>query len=336
LANFETLTRGVESKYLQKFMAPWLIRRVFYLSTCCAVAISSLAVRLLPRIWLFRISDFIASVGFVCFKGFRTRSIANIAAVFGEQLNDAQVADLARRSLRNFFRDCTEMAIALKMSDSELREFIPMAGKEHLDAALAKGCGVLVVSAHLGNFFLIGTRLAIEGCVVSVLVNQPSDSHLAKLMDRYRLQMRQKTIHARPRRAALVQLTEALRRNEFAVMISDEYRRGDGIEVPLFGRIVIARRGPATLALRTGAAVLPACMIRRPDGSLKLIIERELELDRSGKGAEQITENTTRLTQWVERKVRQYPDQWNWMNLRWWRTPAQSEPASHAPVRRAS
>jgi KDO2-lipid IV(A) lauroyltransferase len=290
----------------------------------------------LPRSWLFSFSDIIAGVGFVCFKGFRSRSIANIAAVFGEQLNDTQVADIARRSLRNFFRDCAEMAIALKMSDSELREFIPMAGKEHLDAALAKGRGVLVVSAHLGNFFLTGTRLAIDGYVVSVLVNQPSDSHLAKLMDRYRLRVRQKTIHARPRRAALVQLTEALRRNELTVIISDEYRRGDGIEVPLFGRIVIARRGPATLALRTGAAVVPACMIRRPDGTLKLIIEREMDLDRSGKGAEQISENTARLTQWVERKVRQYPDQWNWMNLRWWGTSAQNTPAAHAPVSRAS
>jgi len=316
-------------------MAAWLIRRVLYLSTSYGVAISSVAVRLLPRSWLFSFSDIIAGVGFVCFKGFRSRSIANIAAVFGEQLNDAQVADIARGSLRNFFRDCAEMAIAFKMSDSELREFIPMAGKEHLDAALAKGCGVLVVSAHLGNFFLIGTCLAIDGYVVSVLVNQPSDSHLAKLMDRYRLQVRQKTIHARPRREALSQLTEALRRNELAVIISDEYRRGDGIEVPLFGRIVIARRGAATLALRTGAAIVPASLIRRPDGNLELIVEPELELDRSGKGVEQITENTTRLTQWVERKVRQYPDQWNWMNLRWWRTPTESGPGAHASVRQA-
>ncbi|MGH7795905.1 MAG: lysophospholipid acyltransferase family protein [Candidatus Binatia bacterium] len=317
-------------------MAAWLTRRVFYLTTWFGIAISSLAVRLLPRIWLFRFSDFIASVGFVCFKGFRTRSIGNIAAVFGEQLNGAQVEEIARRSLRNFFRDCTEMAIVLEMSDSELREFIPMVGHEHLDAALAKGSGVLALSAHLGNFFLIGTRLAVDGYAVSVLVNQPSDSHLAKLMDKYRLQVRQKTIHARPRREALNQLTEALRRNELAVIISDEYRRGDGIEVPLFGRIVIARRGPATVALRTGAAIVPAYMIRQPDGTLKLIIERELELDRSGKGAEQIRENTIRLTHWVERTVREYPDQWNWMNIRWWTAPPGSEPGAHAPVRQAS
>ena len=53
--------------------------------------------------------------------------------------------------------------------------------------------------------------------------------------------------------------------------------------VPLFGRTVLARRGPATLALRTGAAVVPACLIRQPDDTLKMIIEPELELDRRGR-----------------------------------------------------
>jgi len=317
-------------------MGAWLAHRVFYLSTWFGIAIGCLAVRFLPRAWLFRFSDFIANVAFRCFKGFRRRSIRNIAAVFGDQLNDAQVEDIARRSLRNFFRDCIEMAVALEVSENELRESIPIFGNEHLDAALSKGLGVLVLSAHLGNFFLIGTRLAVDGYAISALVNQPRDSHLARLMDKFRLQVRQKTIHARPRREALKQVTAALRRNELAVVLPDEYRRGEGIEAPLFGRIVIARRGPATLALRTGATIVPACMIRQPDGTLKLIIEPELELDRSGKGAEQIRENTIRLTQWVERTVREYPDQWNWMNIRWWTTAPESAAGAHAPVRQAS
>jgi lauroyl/myristoyl acyltransferase len=109
-----------------------------------------------------------------------------------------------------------------------------------------------------------------------------------------------------------------LRRNQIAVVIADEYRGASGITVPLFGKSVRARRGPVTLALRTGAAVVPACLVRQPDNTLKLLIEPELQLDRSGRSKTQIRENTIRLTQWLERTVRQYPDQWNWMNIRWW------------------
>ena len=316
-------------------MITWLTGRVFYTITWIAFTVGCLAVRLLPRHSLYRFSDLVAKVGFYCFVGFRTRSIANIRAVFGEQLSGPAIEEIARRSLRNFMRSCTEMAIALEASDRELRDWIPLIGSEHLDTALAKGSGVLVLSAHIGNFFLVGSRLAIDGYSVSVLINQPRDRQFAELMDEYRLRVGQKTIHARPRREALKTLGDTLRRNELAVIIADEFRRGAGIEVPLFGRTAIARRGPATVAMRTNAAIVPACLIRQADESLKLVIEPELELDRSGKSPDQIKENMIRITRWLEGKVTAHPDQWNWMNIRWWTTQEPKPTQTHAPVRHA-
>jgi len=294
--------------------------------------VGCLAARFLPRIWLIRFSDLLARIGYYCFSSFRIRSVTNITAVFGDRLGRAAAEDIARRSLRNFLRSCIEIAVAMESSDDEVRDLISIVGSEHLDAALAKGSGVLILSAHLGNFFLVGSRIAIDGYAVSVLVNQPRESHLARLLDKYRLQIRQKTIHAHPRKEALKVLRETLRRNEVAVIISDEYRRGTGIEVPLFGRTVIARRGPATMALRTSAAIVPACLIRQGDGALKLVIEPELELDRSGKSGDHIRENVIRITQWLEGKVQAYPDQWNWMNIRWWRADPETSTA-HEPAR---
>jgi KDO2-lipid IV(A) lauroyltransferase len=58
-------------------------------------------------------------------------------------------------------------------------------------------------------------------------------------------------------------------------------------------------------------------MVRQPDDSLKLVIEPELEFDRTGQSKADITENTVRLTRWLENTVRRYPDQWNWMNIHW-------------------
>jgi KDO2-lipid IV(A) lauroyltransferase len=287
-------------------------------ATRCGFAVGCFAIRVLPRHWLFRLADGLASLAYFLFKGFRSRSRKNIAAAFDEKLSGAAVENIARRSLRNFFRDCVEIGIVLESSDEEVRAQVPIIGKEYLDTALEKGSGVVVLSAHLGNFFLLGTRLALDGYPVFVLVNQPRDGQFAELMDRYRLKVKQRTIHARPRRAALKQLNEILRRNEIAIVIADEYRRGNGIPVPLFGHTVLARRGPATLALRTGAAVVPACIVRQPDDSLQLVIEPELEFDRSGTTKAQVTENTVRLTRWLESTVRRYPDQWNWMNIHWW------------------
>lgn len=298
-------------------MTRCFIGRLAYLGTRIGVQTGCLAVRILPHRWLFRMSDCFAGIGYRLFHGFRDKSVFNLSVALGAQLDEIAIEKIARRSLRNFFRACVEIGVTLESSDADLRSEIPISGRENLDAALAKGKGVIALSAHLGNFFVVGTRLTVAGYSTFVLVNQPRDGHFASLMDNYRLKARQKTIHARPRREALEELYQVLRRNSVAVMIADEYRKGTGIHVPLFGHTVLARRGPATVALRTGAAIIPVVMVREPNGRLRLIIEPELELVRSGKGRPEITENTLRITQWLERTVRAYPDQWNWMNIHW-------------------
>lgn len=279
--------------------------------------VGCLAVRIFPRPWLYRFSDGLADIGFYVFRGFRTRSIRNVRFALGGKLTGVQAEEIVRNSLRNFFRDFVEIAIALVVPAEKLRTDIPIEGREHLDRALARGKGVIALGGHLGNFFLVGTRLAMEGYGTWVLINPPSNRRFARFMDNYRLKVRQKTIHARPRREALRELGQVLRRNDLAVVIADEYRGNNGIHVPFFGRSVLARRGPATLGLRTGAAVVPVYLVRDGNQNLKMVIDPELELIRSDKDKTAIGENTLRITQWLERTVRAYPEQWNWMNIHW-------------------
>jgi KDO2-lipid IV(A) lauroyltransferase len=143
-----------------------------YTVTRLAFKLGRLAVRIVPHDGCL-LSDALANAGFALSRGFRLTSIANIGAAMSDRVDGGMARDTARRSLRNFFRACIEMTIALESSQSQLRSEIPIAGREHLDAALAKGNGVIVLSAHLGNFFLVGTRLAIEGYPVHVLVSPP-------------------------------------------------------------------------------------------------------------------------------------------------------------------
>jgi KDO2-lipid IV(A) lauroyltransferase len=276
-----------------------------------------LAARIFPRQWLYGLSDALADLGFSLFRSFRRRSIRNVRLALGEKLTAVQVAEIVRKSLRNFFRDFVEIVIALTVPTERLRAEIPIQGRENLDAALSKRNGVIVLGAHLGNFFLVGTRLATEGYPTWVLINQPRNRQFAKFMDDYRLKVRQRTIHARPRREALRKLNQVLRGNELAIVIADEYRRNNGIHMPFFGHTVLARRGPATLALRTGAAVVPVYLIHDKSQGLKMIVESELDLIRTDKDKTAIRENTLRMTQWLERTVRAYPEQWNWLNIQW-------------------
>lgn len=288
-----------------------------YSAVWLAIEISRLAVKILPRRFFLGLANGLADLAFHLFGGFRRRSTANLTVALGDTFDAAEIRALARASIRNFFRSACEAGLALEQPRQQIRSEIPVVGREHLASALAKGAGVIALSGHLGNFFLLGTRIAYEGYPVQVLINQPKTGPLAEIFDRYRLKLGQKTIHARPRREAFRELTQVLRQNEIAVVIADEYRSGSGVDAPFFGRVVRARRGPATLALRTGAAVVPVYLARGRAGELTLTIEPELSLQRSGRTQADVSANTVRLTRWLEQAVRRYPEQWNWMNVQW-------------------
>jgi KDO2-lipid IV(A) lauroyltransferase len=301
--------------------------RVAFFGTWVGFKAGCLLAKTFPRPWLYCFTDILANLGFYLFRGFRNRSIQNLTGSGGKTWDAGPVQEIVRRSLQNFFRDFVEIVYALVVPTDQLRSEIPFIGREHLNTALAKGNGVIALGAHLGNFFLVGTRLATEGYTTWVMINQPRNGRFTQLMDDYRSKIRQKTIHARPRGKALRDLGQALRRNEIAIVIADEYRRNNGIPVPLFGRTVLARRGPATIALRTGAAVVPIYLVRDKGQGLKMIVEPELDLIKTDRGKAAIRENTLRMTQWLERTVRVYPDQWNWMNIHW-QADADSEPVA--------
>src|SRR2546428_2114498 len=63
----------------------------------------------------------------------------------------------------------------------------------NLDAALTKGNGIIVLSAHLGNFFLLGTRLALEGYQVHILINQPNDGQLTGQIGRAHVELQSRS-----------------------------------------------------------------------------------------------------------------------------------------------
>jgi KDO2-lipid IV(A) lauroyltransferase len=173
---------------------------------------------------------------------------------------------------------------------------------------------VVALSAHLGTFTLIGPRLAAAGYPFSVVVKHPADKRFAQLTDDYRARVGVATIPAKPRRNAVRGIVKALRENRIVLVIADEFKSGD-ILVDFFGMEVPAPRGPATLALRTGAVTLPMFAVRRPDDSVFLSIDAPIEPILSDDLELSVVATTALYTAHLERAIRQYPEQWNWLGL---------------------
>ncbi|HEY1375078.1 MAG TPA: hypothetical protein VGH50_21575 [Candidatus Binatia bacterium] len=260
----------------------------------------------------------------------RRRIVKNLHAAFGRSYSAATKAGLARGVQDNFARGV--MDCFLQLADPErARRKIAIEGIEHLEAALAKGNGVIALGAHIGNFVLVGTRLGMESYSVSTLFRVPDDERLRALIERHLRFFHQQVIPSRPRRPAIRAMAEKLKRNEIVFILGDNLKQGK-VEGSLFGRRVYTPRGPASLALRTGAALVPMYLVRNYNGKLTLMIEPELLLIRNGSVYEDVSGNTRRIVGYLERLIGRYPDQWNWLTVRMRKNPrAEAEQSAQGP-----
>ena len=246
---------------------------------------------------------------------YRRRMEENISATLSREIPDrAERKTLVWRAWQNFARTVLDTTALMHCSKAEIIAMVALVGEEHLETALKKGKGVLALSAHLGSFTMIGARLAASGYPFSVVVKHPAHKRFAQLTDDYRSQVGIHTIPAKPRREAVRGILKALRQNRIVLVLADEFKSGD-ILVDFFGLKLPAPRGPATLALRTGAVTLPMFAIRQADDSLTLSIGAPIEpvigddLDAS------VLATTALYTRHLEQAIRRYRSQWNWLGL---------------------
>jgi Kdo2-lipid IVA lauroyltransferase/acyltransferase len=275
----------------------------------CLRALIFLVPRTPPRL-LVLITSAVSRLTFVILWRYRKLMEENVSMAMSDQFLPVQRRKtLARMAWRNFARGLYETACALHTSTDTICASVAIEGEEYLKRALEKGKGVIALGAHLGNFTMIGPRLAAAGYPFSILVKHPPDQRLARLIDGCRAKVGVKTISAKPRRQAARQILGALRRNEVVLVLPDVFKSGR-VNTEFLGSAVYVRRGPVTLALRAGAAVVPMCVTRDAEDRLTLRISSEIDLVKTGDLQEDVAANLVLFIRHLEGMVRRYPDQW--------------------------
>jgi KDO2-lipid IV(A) lauroyltransferase len=274
-------------------------------------------VRVLPRLpaWLvLSYTRFMARVAFLLLSRYRKRMEENLTLAFGNDISAQERMALVWAAWLSFARGVLDTTQVMHYSKERILATVALEGEEHIQRALEQGKGVLALSAHLGSFTMIGARLAAAGFPFSVVVKQPADERFARLIDGYRSQIGIRTISAKPRREAVRGILKALRSNHIVLVIADEFKSGD-VMVDFLGLKVPAPRGPATLALRTGAITLPMFVTRQPDDSLKLSVGAPIAPVERDDLEASVVATTELYTRHIEAAVRKTPDQWNWLGL---------------------
>jgi len=271
----------------------------------------------LKRVVFF--SKIVGILTFYLYKKYRERVIGNLSLAFGNEKDPQEIRRLAKEIFFHFTLTPLE-TVYIAANGIPFERFllkIKIEGKEHLDAALARGKGVIALGAHFGSFTLLGTRLAIEGYPFNLIVNVGRFRKLWGKLAYYQGIVGQQTIPLKPVPASIKKSLNCLHRNEILYIVADEQQRRGGFPVPFFGQVAYSPPGPAILSLKTGAPILPMFILRDDELNRTLVIKSPLQFEPTKDQRKDIERLTYQSTKAIEETVRQYPTQWAWLNRRW-------------------
>ena len=235
-------------------------------------------------------------------RGQRRAALDNYAAALGQSRSDPEVARVARRAFQNYGRVLMDFLLLGSLSPEELIERVTVDGREHLDAALARGRGVIVGVPHMGSWDVSGAYAAALGYRVCVVADPfPGSLNDAVIASRRRFGLEVLTIG----RSAVRGITSALEAGGVAALLCD-LEHGPGVEVRFFGRRAIVPGGPAAIALKTGAPIMTGTQFLTEGGRHHIHLEPAFTID-AGETKESLMQKVVRQ---FEEFIRKRPEQW--------------------------
>jgi KDO2-lipid IV(A) lauroyltransferase len=252
------------------------------------------------------------------FPDIRKVLFPNIDLAFGTTLTKREKRKMAKKALWNLVKMAPDLLYYFNpRNHHEIVENCTIHGIDHLETALKRGNGVIAVSAHVSNFVIMIARIVLTGLPTNIVMKYPKNEMLTGKFDYYLGTLGIRTIDADKKARAVRDILRALRNNEIVIIVADERKKHDGIPVPFFGRDALTAPGPAVLALRSGAALIPTFVHSMEHSSFDVEILPPIKPELTGEKEKDIYNISLSINMMIEEYIRKYPEQWAWTNPRW-------------------
>jgi lauroyl/myristoyl acyltransferase len=232
----------------------------------------------------------------------------------GGALSAPALKRAVQRAFDSYARYWVESFRLPKLSPAELDAGMTYEGFEHITNALEAGTGAILVVPHLGCWDYGGAWVATQGVKVTVIVEPLEPPELFEWFADFRRSLGMTVVPLGPDAAHASM--RSLKNNELLVLLSDRDIGGTGVEVTFFGERTTLPAGPATLALRTGAPILPTGLFYRGDLHHGLV-RPPLTVERTGRLRDDVLRVTQQIAIELESLIRKAPEQWHLMQPNW-------------------
>jgi KDO2-lipid IV(A) lauroyltransferase len=236
---------------------------------------------------------------------------ANLAVILGRSAESGVVHGIADAMVSSHFSAWLDfLHFASRPARESARLVESVVGFSRIVEARQKGKGVLLLTAHLGNWEVGGFMLAQVKMPIHVVLVPDIFPGVERVRRRLHGLAGVNEIPIDRSFVPTLAVMRALEANGVVAMQGDRDFNNTGVAVPFFGREAYFPRGPLRVAMATGATVLPAFIIQVPDGRYRAVVEEPLTVEREGDREAALRTNIQRYVSILERYVREFPEQW--------------------------
>jgi Kdo2-lipid IVA lauroyltransferase/acyltransferase len=270
---------------------------------------------LLPRFAAYPAAEIVAALGYRLAGRQRQAGMQNLSMAMPE-LSERERLAILRGSFSSLGRLLVEFSHFPDLNKANISDHVVYEGLEHYENAVKRGQGVLFLTGHFGAWELSCFAHSLYGHPMKFVVREIDNARVERLIGSYRERAGNTPIE---KRHASRDILRALRNNEtIGILVDQNTTRDEGVFADFFGIPAATTPAIATLALRTGAAVVPGFLIwDRKTRKHRLHFDPAMDLITTGDAARDILENTRACNAVLERMIRLYPDQWLWIHRRW-------------------
>lgn len=263
----------------------------------------------LPLNLSYQLAVFISDLHYIFACQDRKAVKENLKVIFPDK-SKREIYSIRIRMFHNFAKYLVDFFRFPKIDLDYIKRNVHLENIHYFDQALAQGKGVVVLTAHLGNWELGGAVTALLGYPFWVVAL----THKHRRVNNFFTSQREsKKIKVIPLGRAVRQCLNALKENQMVALAGDRVFTGRGAVIDFFGKPTFLPEGPAAFSLKTGAPVVPAFMLRNNDDSFTLRIEKPIELN-PGYTEKELLICYKAI---IEDYIRKYPGQW-YMFRRFW------------------
>ncbi len=268
---------------------------------------------LLPYSWIVHIGRGLGLLYYLAAKRQRERAIEQ--AISGLKISRQQ----AEKNIHNLFYNLGQMVAEVlytpKLTAENIEQYVSMEGADYLSEALKLGHGVVVLTAHIGNWEWMAAALSFAGFPITTIAKPQPNSQYTRILDEYRAMAGIEVFNRGT--SEIVRAARALKKNKVLGFLADQDGGSQGIFVDFFGKKASTPVGPAIFAKKFDSVIIPIFAYRRPQGGHHVVIEPPLDYERQVSDEQEIYQNTVKMTKIIEEAVTAHPEDWLWFMKRW-------------------